>query len=151
LEAGQILKGDPQGSVEVFAEGFKSPWSVGLDRYHRLYVVDQGRGIYKISGLAWSQEILIERLEDIIGEFDLGTIDQVASLISVRMDIRSSLKAKLESARDSLEKSHVGPALNILEAFQNELAAQTGKEIPLELAEKWRKAVNKIIAVLLDL
>jgi len=48
LEVGQILKGDKDGNVEIFADGFLSPTHINFDDYGVMYISDNGNGILRI-------------------------------------------------------------------------------------------------------
>jgi hypothetical protein len=60
--------------------------------------------------------------------------------------IMNSLKQKLENARSALERGQDHTAMNILEAFINELEAQGGKHIELESAEELIKKAQGLIS-----
>ncbi len=49
----------------------------------------------------------------------------------------NSLIKKLENAKESIEKKHHTPAINQVEAFMNEVQAQSGKKIPTATAGRW--------------
>jgi hypothetical protein len=51
--------------------------------------------------------------------------------------LTNSLVQKLENAKKSVEKKNITPAVNQIEAFQNEVRAQAGKDIPAASAERW--------------
>jgi len=59
--------------------------------------------------------------------------------------IMSSLTAKLSNAGQSLSKGNIHPAINQIEAFQNEVRAQRGKKIPASLADYWLEISTEII------
>jgi len=49
----------------------------------------------------------------------------------------NSLTNKLENAKESINKKHYTPAMNQVEAFMNEVRAQSGKKIPTATADRW--------------
>jgi hypothetical protein len=60
-------------------------------------------------------------------------------------DIQNSLVSKLNSALDSLKKKNDTAAVNKLKAFINEVEAQRGKKIPVDVADRWIAFANRII------
>ena len=65
-------------------------------------------------------------------------IESIIPLIEQQIDhkgIANSLIVKLRNAQKAIEKDHPHTADNIINAYINELEAQTGKHIPTELAQ----------------
>jgi hypothetical protein len=87
----------------------------------------------EVSGTTWSIATQIEKL----------ITDIQGSLIDA--EIKNSLKVKLENALDSLKKGNKIAAMNKIEAFQNEVQAQSGKKIPVNLANEWLDITNHIL------
>lgn len=157
-ETGQVIKGDKFGNTEVFAEGFLSPWYISFDQYGRMYVTDHGNGIFKITKPEWSVPLINMKLEDLIQDIqqsgiDTGTTTSLAKIKIASIDegIKNSLCQKIKNAIKSLEKGNIKAAINKIKGFQNEVQAQRGKKIPIDLADSWLETSERIIKVLEDL
>lgn len=87
-------------------------------------------------------QIIIFQLEKLIDEVQNSDIDQ---------GIKNSLVKYLEKSNKSIEKGNINAAINQIRAFQNEVRAQSGKKIPVELAERWINISEDIIQALEDL
>ncbi len=62
--------------------------------------------------------------------------------------VHSSLQAKLDNAAMQIGKSRPGPAANILDALSHEVAAQTGKAVPTDLAASLSALLSELIGLL---
>jgi len=98
-------------------------------------------------------QIVISQMENLIEEILTSSIQQsqVVKISTIQKGIKNSLVKKLENAISSLEKGNINAAINKMEAFQNEVRAQNGKKIPVELAECWINKAEEIIQALMDL
>jgi hypothetical protein len=64
--------------------------------------------------------------------------------LHIPQDIRSSLIAKLSNAKASLEAGQTQHFCGLLDAFINEVRAQSGKKIPTVEADELIHAANEI-------
>jgi hypothetical protein len=62
--------------------------------------------------------------------------------------VRNSLQAKLDNASNQVGKGNVRTAANVLDALVHELAAQTGKAVPTDLAAVLTSSVSELIGLL---
>ena len=81
---------------------------------------------------------------------DILCADLIAQVESLGLPkgIENSLIAKLENVAKKLEDQNIGAAINMLQAFINEVEAQHGKEIPQADADDLIAAAEEIIEVL---
>jgi hypothetical protein len=141
MDAGKILMGDASGAVTTFAEGFLSPTFVNFDKYGALYVSDAGNGLFKISHQRWTIPAVIILKDALLAEVRSSAIAE---------GVKNSLVKKLENADKDLEKGHITPAINKIKAFKNEVSAQRGNAIPVDLADSWIKQAANIIQALTE-
>ncbi|MFH1723969.1 MAG: LamG-like jellyroll fold domain-containing protein [Elusimicrobiota bacterium] len=80
--------------------------------------------------------VLTPTIDDLVG--------RVESL-GLPEGIETSLLAKLRGARDALERGSDKAAVNKLEAFANEVRAQSGKKLTPEQADELTEAARKVI------
>jgi hypothetical protein len=139
MDSGDVLFCDPAGNVELFAQGFVLPGHAAIDKYGSLYISDSSNGIFKIIHERWTIPAVIKLKEALLAEVKLSTIDN---------GVKNSLVQKLENADKDLEKGHITPAINTIEAFVEEVRAQSGKKIAADLATGWIKAAENIIKAL---
>jgi hypothetical protein len=138
-EDGIILQGDPSGRWVPFASGFVSPTYANFDDLGRLYIIDQTNAIYQITNSSWTLPIAKSKIDSLVVDIRQSAIES---------GMQKSLTAKLEAAKKQVERNDLAPAINQVEAFRNEVAAQKGKKIPLDLAEKWDREALTILAAL---
>ena len=82
-------------------------------------------------------ELIVLNFEDhIAGDLLDRLIDEVL-VAGLPKGTANSLIKKLENAKESIEKKHHTPAINQVEAFMNEVQAQSGKKIPTATAGRW--------------
>jgi len=74
-------------------------------------------------------------------------IDQV-EVLDLPKGTENSLNAKLKNAAKKLEEQNIGAAINLLQAFINEVEAQQGKKIPDAEAKTLIDAAQEIIVAL---
>lgn len=83
-----------------------------------------------------------------------GAVDQVTDLIQIIKDfnikkgIENSLNAKLRNATSAIQRGNIMAACNLLNAFINEVRAQTGKAITVAQTNQMIAEANQIRAVL---
>ena len=165
MDAGRILIGDASGAVTTFAEGFLSPTFVNFDKYGALYVSDGGNGLFKIINERWTVPAVIELNENLLTEVINSLIDGGAAGAGVQAlgsltaaqggasgdgGIKNSLVKKLQHADKHLKAGKIRPAVNELKAFINEVKAQSGKAIPVDLADSWIKQASGMVRALED-
>ncbi|MFC2157524.1 hypothetical protein ACFLT9_06770 [Acidobacteriota bacterium] len=142
METGQIFIGDKSGHYEVFADGFFSPAQVHfIPETGSLYVCDNGKGLYRISNPCWQKIPALLKIDVLLKEVQASEIQN---------RVKNSLTSKLENAIKFLEKCNINPAKNIIEAFFNEVKAQSGKKIPVDITENWISQAEVIIVGLSD-
>lgn len=83
--------------------------------------------------------------------FQLEKLIEEIQNSDIHHGIKNSLVKKLENAIKSIEKGNINAAINKIEAFQNEVQAQSGKKIPINLAERWIGISESLIQALEDL
>jgi hypothetical protein len=142
MDTGVILQGDILGNVNVLAEGFNSPNQVTFDKYGSLYVSDYNKGLFKITHTHWTLPYIISIKDQMIQDIKDSNIHH---------GVKNSLVKKLENADKSLDKENIKTAINQIIAFCNEIKAQKGKAIPIELANTWLNTATNIINALEDL
>jgi len=142
MDSGDLLFCDPAGNVERFAQGFILPTQATIDRFGALYVSDAGNGVFKIVHERWTIPAVIKLEDKLLKEIRVSPIDS---------GVRNSLVKKLENAGKDLEKGQVIPAINKIEAFVNEVEAQSGKNIPAKIAAEWIQAARAIINALREI
>ena len=114
------------GDTAIVSAGFYGRWlgqvEVSIDKAAKKLTVDN----YQLNTI--TAEVTLDSLTaDLIGYFDDGDIDSKG--------VFNSLLVKLEGAQAALTKDNAKPAANKLEAFINELMAQSGVHITPEAAE----------------
>ncbi len=139
MDSGTILFGDAEGNVEPFAQGFLFPTQVTFDKYGALYISDAGNGIFKILYKGWTIPAIVELKDKLLNEVRQS---QIAD------GIKNSLVKKLTNVDRFLDGGNIVSAINLLNAFKNEVFALTGKKIPEALAESWIKKVGDLINAL---
>ena len=85
--------------------------------------------------------------------FEPMTLDELIEIVQssgIHKGVQNSLLAKLQNVQKSLEKGNINAALNQIEAFQNEVRAQSGKKIPSEIADEWIEISNVIMDAILN-
>jgi hypothetical protein len=142
MDTGVIRLGDKQGNVNDLAKGFTSPNQVSFDKYGTLYVSDFNKGLFKITHIHWTLPYIISVKDQMIQDIKDSNIHP---------GIKNSLVKKLENADNSLDKGNLKTAIKQIIAFCNEIEAQKGKAIPIELANTWLNTANNIINALEDL
>ena len=83
-------------------------------------------GIFRIIGEEFVVPAAVKRNRDLYAEIS----DRVSN-----KGIKNSLMQKLANANKALEKGNIKAAINIMEAFLQEINVQTGKKISTEDAE----------------
>ena len=139
MDSGDLLFCDPAGNVEQLAKGFILPWNASTDRFGSLYVSDSSNGVFKIVHERWTGPAVIKLNHKLTEEIRISTIDN---------GVRNSLVMQLGNADSDLKNGRFTPAINKIEAFINEVKAQSGKKIPVDLASKWIKAAQDIVKAL---
>lgn len=139
MDNGTILHGDAAGNVEPFAQGFLFPTQVTFDKYGALYISDAGNGIFKIVHKGWTIPAIVELKDKLLDEIGLS---QIAD------GIKNSLVKKLMNVDARLEAGTILPAINLLNAFKNEVLDLAGEKIPVALAGDWIKKASDIIKAL---
>ena len=142
MDTGVIRLGDKQGNVNDLAKGFNSPSQVSFDKYGNLYVSDPNKGLFKITHIHWTLPYIISVKDQMIQDIKDSNIHP---------GIKNSLVKKLENADNSLDKGNLKTAIKQITAFCNEVQAQKGKAIPIELANTWLNTATNIINALEDL
>jgi len=142
MDSGTILFGDAEGNVEIFAQGFLFPTQITFDKYGSLYVSDAGNGIFKIVYRGWTIPAVVALKDQLLEEVRLSPIAD---------GIKNSLVKKLMNADAILEREAILPAINLINAFRNEVFALRGKKIPIILADDWLKKAADIIKALEDI
>ncbi|MDN4593671.1 hypothetical protein [Polycladomyces subterraneus] len=72
-----------------------------------------------------------------------GLFDDIR-LAHIDEEVKSNLVTTAENAMDYYFSEEIGNALNQLEALENKISAQAGKEIPQETADAWLKKIDAI-------
>lgn len=139
MDSGDILFGDSSGNVEPFARGFLFPTHITFDKYGALFISDAGNGIFKIVYRGWTIPAIVELKDKLLNEIRQS---QIAD------GIKNSLVKKLTNVDRFLDGGNLVPAINLLNAFENEVLALTGTKIPMELAEAWIKKVGDLVRAL---
>lgn len=75
----------------------------------------------------------------------IDALIQAISSSNIPGGIKNSLISKLQSAKSSFQNGQYNAAINKLNAFINEVQAQSGKKIPVELANDWIAEAMEII------
>ena len=135
---------DPDGDSITLSVDNLGPFSIG-EHYVNLTVRDENGESdtcqAKVTVVETTAPIITKTEELIHGIQDSG----------IQQGIKNSLVKKLENAKSSIEKGNINAAINKIRAFQNQVQAQKGKKIPVELAEQWIDISKDIIQVLEDL
>lgn len=139
MDSGDVLFCDPAGGIGVFARGFIWPTHAAVDKYGSLYISDASSGIFKIFHERWTIPAVIKLKDALLSEVKSSAID---------MGVRNSLVQKLENADKDLEGGRVTPAIAKIDAFVNEVLAQSGKKVPADLAARWVQAAQNIVKAL---
>jgi len=139
MDNGTILFGDAEGNVEPFAQGFLFPTQITFDKYGSLYVSDAGNGIFKIVHEGWTIPAVVALKDQLLEEVRLSPIAN---------GIKNSLVKKLMNTDELLEKEAIFPAINLVNAFRNEVLDLRGEKIPIALADDWLKKASDIIMAL---
>lgn len=87
-------------------------------------------------------QIINSQIENLIEEVQIGEIDQ---------GVQISLIRQLENVKSSIEKENINAAIHQMLAFQHKIQAQSGKKIPVSLAEQWMDFSESVIQYLEDL
>jgi hypothetical protein len=91
------------------------------------------------------QEVVFVSFEyEIAGDLLQGLIDEVLAS-GLDKGRTNGLVQKLKNALRSVEEERAAPAINQVEAFQNEVAAQRGKGITAALADRWATLAEDVI------
>ncbi len=91
------------------------------------------------------QEVVFVNFEyEIAGDLLQRLIDEVLAA-GLDKGRTNSLVQKLKNALRSVEEERATPAINQVEAFQNEVGAQRGKDISAALADRWTTLAADVI------
>jgi len=142
IDSGDVLLGNKDGHLDFLARGLINPTTVTIDKYGALFISDSGNGIFKIVHERWTVPAVIKLNETLLAEIRLS---------AVVSGTKDSLVSKLKNADKRLNEHRVTPAIQELEAFVNEVRAQSGKKIPSDLAARWITAAKKIIQALREI
>ena len=120
--------------------------STDLDGYQRI-VDGNNDGTATVDMGAYEQPANLTTEEQI--QLVVDTVDQLLSTGVVNKGQGNALKSKLSAAISSLEKGHIKPAINQLQAFINQVDAYESADILTEdQADLLREAVQNILSSL---
>ncbi len=118
--------------------------STDLDGYQRI-VDGNNDGIATVDMGAYEQPANLTTEEQI--QLVVDTVDQLLSTGVINKGQGNALKSKLSAAISSLEKGHIKPAINQLQAFINQVDAYESADILTEYqADLLREAVQNILS-----
>jgi len=104
----------------------------------RYTTYDDGFEVWLQIPIPKDPETLIQNLVSDIGDMELP------------QGIENSLVSKLANALKSLDKGNDGAAINQINAFINQVEAQSEKKIPEEIAGEWINKAHSIIEAILE-
>jgi hypothetical protein len=90
-------------------------------------------------------EVVSINFEFRIGGDLLGRLSQDVLASGIKTGLANALSQKLENALRSVTRKNVIAAVNQVQAFQNEVRAQRGKDIPAAVADRWLDLSAEII------
>ncbi len=113
-------------------------------------LLDQNDLVLVIINFAYQKAASL--LEGLIEEIQITSVlqDITSGDSGVEDGLKNSLIYKLKNAINSIENGNINAAIWEIEAFQDEVQAQKGKKIPLDLADQWIGKAEEIVQDLRD-